>query len=289
MKLSHILLTIVIAILASTGTFYVMGGKQENKTEVKTETTYDRVMRTKTIRCGYAVFAPYLIKDANTGEFSGIYYDYMSALAKSLDLKIEWAEEIGYGDMLAALEANRFDAFCNFTWPTATRARVIDFSQPIFYDYLIVLARADDMRFDDQLSALNDANITISVWEGATPEKAARADFPLAKILATPQVADTAQQLVNVVEKKADVVIVPAVAAYDFMRHNPGRLRVVKTDKPYRMYGNAFAFARGQDEFRRMIDIATSDLMNNGVIEEIIRKYEPAPGAFLRINSGYKE
>jgi polar amino acid transport system substrate-binding protein len=286
MKFSHVVLTIVIAVLTSIGTFYWLGS---GKAETKTETTYARVMRTHTLRCGYMVYPPYLSKDPNTGKFSGIYYDYMEALGKDLNFKVDWAEEMGLGDMPAALEANRVDAYCNFTWATATRARVIDFSQPIFYDYLIVLARADDNRFDNGLGILNDIQMTIAVIEGATPDTAARHDFPKAKIIATPQLSGSAQQFIDVVDGKADVVIAAAVPAHDFMLHNPGKLRIVKLARPYRIYGNAFAFARGQDEFRRMIDIATMDFINNGTIEEIIRKYEPVPGAFLRLNPGYKE
>jgi polar amino acid transport system substrate-binding protein len=289
MKLSQLLLTILIAILASLGTYYVMPAKSAARQESKTESTYGRVMRTKTLRCGYAVYSPYLIKDANTGKLSGIYYDYIEALGRALNLKIDWAEEVGYGDMLAALEANRFDAFCNFTWPTAPRAKVIDYSQPIFYDKIIVLARADDARFDNDLSTLNNPSVTIAVWEGTTPEHLAHTDFPQAKLLATPQSADVTQQFLNVIDHKADVVITAAVPAMEFMKHNPNKLQIVKSGQAYRIYGNSFVFARGQDEFRRMIDIATMELQANGEIEKIMDKYEPNPGAFMRLNTGYKE
>ena len=73
------------------------------------QTVYDRVMRTKTLRCGYHTWAPYLVKDANSGAMSGIYFDYVEKLAASLNLKVEWAEEVGYGDLITALNGGRID------------------------------------------------------------------------------------------------------------------------------------------------------------------------------------
>jgi hypothetical protein len=74
------------------------------------DTVYDRVMKSQTIRCGYGLWSVYLHKDPNTGKMGGIYYDYMEALGKNLGLKIEWTEEVGWGDYIAGLKGDRFDA-----------------------------------------------------------------------------------------------------------------------------------------------------------------------------------
>ena len=62
------------------------------QSEAKKETTYERVMRTRTIRCGYFVWPPFLTKDLNTGALSGLNYDVAEEMGKLLDLKIEWSQ-----------------------------------------------------------------------------------------------------------------------------------------------------------------------------------------------------
>lgn len=41
------------------------------------ESSYDRVMRTRTLRCGYGIFQPMIMKDPNTRKISGIFVDIM--------------------------------------------------------------------------------------------------------------------------------------------------------------------------------------------------------------------
>jgi ABC-type amino acid transport substrate-binding protein len=67
------------------------------------ETSYDRVMRTGVIRCGYVEWPPYLLKDPNTQEFSGLIYDYMMAIGKDLGFKVEWSESVGWGIFMRVL------------------------------------------------------------------------------------------------------------------------------------------------------------------------------------------
>ena len=118
-----------VALLAALAAVWLAGGS-DSKAQ---ESVYDRVIRTGTLRCGYFLYPPVLSKDPNSGEFSGIFYDYLSELGKALSLKVEWAEEIGLGDAPAALESGRIDAMCAGMFLTAQRARANDFVMPIYY------------------------------------------------------------------------------------------------------------------------------------------------------------
>jgi len=53
------------------------------------ESAFDRVMRTKTLRCGYTIYPPFFSKDPNTGEFSGLFHDFTEQIGKELGIKIE--------------------------------------------------------------------------------------------------------------------------------------------------------------------------------------------------------
>ncbi len=72
---------------------------------------YDRVMKSGKIICGYGIYDPSLIKNPNTGEFSGIFYEVTNELGRRLGLEIEWAEETGYGVIAEGFRTNRFDVF----------------------------------------------------------------------------------------------------------------------------------------------------------------------------------
>jgi ABC-type amino acid transport substrate-binding protein len=134
------------------------------------ESAYDRVMRTGTIKCGYFLYPPVLMKDPNSGKFSGIFYDYIEALAKNLSLKVDWAEEIGLADYPAALESGRIDAYCAGTWIRGSRARVHDYIEPLYYLPLYVYVRKDDHRFDKNPHILNDPQYTLAILEGGATE-----------------------------------------------------------------------------------------------------------------------
>jgi ABC-type amino acid transport substrate-binding protein len=64
------------------------------------ESAFDRILRTQTIRCGYVVYPPSIIKDPNTGRLSGIFYDITEKMGERLNLKIEWTEEVVFPTMI---------------------------------------------------------------------------------------------------------------------------------------------------------------------------------------------
>ncbi len=106
--------------------------------------TYDRVMQTKTLRCGYGVWPPFIDKDANTGKMSGIFYEYVEALGKNLGIKMIWSTELGTGEFISALQSGRIDAMCASIWPNAVRAKDIDFVRPVYFSPIYAYARSND-------------------------------------------------------------------------------------------------------------------------------------------------
>ncbi len=280
MSNSRFAVVVLVALLAGMLGAYVLPTSQHSAS-VAAESTYDRVTRTQTIRCGYAVWPPLLIKDANSGQLSGMEYDYLQALGEALHLKIDWAEEVGWGDFPAALNAGRIDAFCAGAWPNSSRARQIDFTTPILYQPLYAYARADDHRFDNNLAAINSSSVTAVTMDGEMSSLITAADFPQAKTVQLPQLSSPPELLLNVAAGKGDVTFTDSYTAAGYAANNPGKIRRV-TSPPLRAFGVPLAIARGQYEFARMVNIATGELLTSGKIEKIIVKYEREPGTFLR-------
>lgn len=266
----------------------LFGGRKEEGAVVKKESVYERVLRTKTLRCGYHPWAPIIIKDPNTGQLSGIYYDYVMELGKRLSLKVEWAEEIGFGEFVAAQESGRLDVMCHAIWPNSERARVMDFVRPIMYETLFAYVKEGDTRFDHHLALANDPAVKIGAIDGATSSTIARADFPKAEIVALPQLSTGADLFLQLASGKVDIIINDLATAKRFMASNPGKIRQVITARPVRVFGGGLAIGKNQDAFRSMLDIATGEIIQAGIAENIIAKYEEYPGSFYRPADPYK-
>ncbi len=260
------------------------------KSAAKTDSLYDQVMGSGKIRCGYVVYNPGCLKDPNTGKLSGIGIDTIEQVAKNLGLKVEWTEEVGWGTMLEGLQTNRYDMIATPIWTNSNRARLVDFSNPLYYSPINVWVKAGDKRFTEQtLSTLNQPKFVIATVDGETAEVIANEDFPLAKKLSLPQLSGVEQVLLNVSTGKADASFEEPAVAKSFLEHNQGAIEPVKMDKPIRVFPNCWMFKRGQMEFKDMLDTALAQLINSGAVDKTMAKYEKHKGTLYRVALPYQK
>lgn len=254
------------------------------------ESAYDRVMRTGTIRCGYFNAMPYFMIDPVSGKKSGIAYEYMERLGKELDLKIDWAAEVGYGDLIAALHSGKIDAFCSMLWNNPSRAKQIDFVMPLNFNVVRAYVRkGDTARFKGGLAAVNNEKIRISCVDGEMTALIANADFPEAQKICLPQLSPMADMFMNVVTDKADIIFTAPDVVADFEKTNGDKLDELKLPTPVRIFPAAVAINRGEFEFLRMLDHTTAFLHSMGYIDQVLDKYETTPPNFMRMAKPYKE
>ncbi len=250
--------------------------------------TYSNIRSSGTIRAAYAVGAPLLMIDPNTSTMTGIFYDIVNAAAARLGLKVNWTEEVGYGVMTQGLSDHRYDIVGSGVWINADRAKSADFTMPVYYDAVYAYAKAGDRRFDKTLSSLNSPKFTISTMDGELGTTIAKTNFPRAQTLELPQTADFTQMILNVVTGKADIVFLAAAPARAYQAANPGTIEAVAPNNPVRIFPNAIMIPQGQYELRQALNYALMEMMNDGEIETILRKYEGVPGSFLRIALPYQ-
>lgn len=253
----------------------------------KTVSTYSTIQSSGTIRAAYTVGAPLFMVDPNTGEKTGIFYDAVNAMASHLGIKVDWTQEVGYGEMIQGLRDNRYDIIGSGVWINADRAKGADFTIPLYYDAVFAYAKTGDTRFVKGISALNTQNVTISTMDGELGARIAKTDFPNANTLALPQNAGFSQMIENVLTGKADIVFLAASSARAYQATNPGRITVVDPDKPLRIFPDAIMIPQGQYELRQALNYALMEMLNDGEIDAILKKYEAAPGSFLRTAMPY--
>jgi polar amino acid transport system substrate-binding protein len=252
------------------------------------QSTYDRVIQSGKIRCGYVVYPPGCIKDPNTGRLSGIGVEAIESIGKKLGLAVEWTEEIGWGTMLEGLETGRYDMVATPVWTNANRAKVISFSNPLFYSPVFVFARKGDHRFKNHWEKINNPTVKISTVDGGTVEVIAAADFPKAKRFSMPEMTDISQLLLTVAGGKADVTFAESTIADRYMLSNPGTIENTNPGKPIRVFASSWILRRGELEFKAMLDTVLDEVVNSGALDKIISKYEKAPHEIYRLALPYQ-
>jgi ABC-type amino acid transport substrate-binding protein len=277
-----IILTVVVALVVS-----FVGAKIFSGISGPTgDNLLDTVLRKGEIRAGYVVYPPSLIKDPNTGQLSGIFYDALEEMGKNLGLKINWVEEVGWGTMIEGLKAGRYDIIVTGLWPNSARAKNVDFTSPLYYSAIGVYVRADENRFAD-LNRINAQNVTIATIDGEMSSFIAQSTFPNAKTLSLPQDTQVAQLLLNITTRKADVTFVETAIAEEFLANNPSSIKNIAKGRPVRYFGNTMAVPKNQDGFKAMINTAIDELFYAGKVSELIKKYEKYPGSFYPVAQPY--
>lgn len=278
--------TILLVIVVALATSFV-GVKIFSDGTTQSQDLLAKVLDRGEIRVGYVVYPPGMIKDPNTGELSGIFHDALEEAGKNLGLKINWVEEVGWGTMIEGLNAGRYDMIGSPVWPNSSRAKNVDFTIPLNYSAVGVYTRTDDNRFTDDITRINNGDITIATIDGEMSSFIAKATFPNAKIISLPQDAQVSQLLLNVITSKADVTFVETAIAEEFLAQNPGSVQNVVPNNPVRSFGNTMLIPKSQDGFKSMINSALEELFNSGTVDVLIDKYEKYPGSFYRVTKPY--
>lgn len=254
----------------------------------KSQSAFERVRETRTLRCGYVIIPPEFARDANSGKFSGFSFDVAEELGRRLHWKIEWTQETNFGTMSEDLKANRFDALCFSLYRYSPIAGEFDYSVPMFYTGTNIYVRANDHRFDGRIAAINNPNVTIAAIDAEMSQFIARDDFPLAKTYSMPQNTSLSEMMLAVQSQKADVAINNASVAAPYLLANPGALRELPLKKPIRIFSHGFAVKKGETELISTINTVFEEMHNDGTMGKFIAAHEKIPGTFLRVAQPYR-
>jgi len=279
--LGIIILTIAVSLITIKVT-------NQPKSVDTTTSVYDKVFKAGVIRACYVVYPPASIKDPNTGKLSGVFVETLNKAAENMGLKVDWNTEVGWGDMIEALNSNKCDIIGSPAWSNSTRGKSAEFSQSIYYSAINAYVRANDTRFDSDITIANDTSFKLATIDGETSQLIASRQFPKSQTLQLPQLTDVSQMLLNVVDGKADMAFVEPTVANSYIKNNPGKIKNISITKPVVIYGNVMLIKKGEFTFKSSIDNAINELLNNGYIDTVINNYEKNyPGGFYRVAAPY--
>ena len=283
MKLSH--LALVVALSAITAFAVGKYTTAPAPSAAKQETAFERVMRTGTLRCGYAVMPPQLSRDPNTGAMSGVSYDILTEAAKRLNIKVDWAEEITFMTVAEGFKSARYDSFCLTAYRWVPWARAVEFTTPLFYSTTDVYVRTNDHRFDANAKAIDSPTVTVAAIDGEASTFIRAQDFPQSATYSMPLSTDLSLVLEAVASNKADVALANPLTIMPYLTANPGKIQRAEGIRPIRAYAHSFVFGKGEHDLTSMFDVVLTEMLTDGTIDKILDKYEAIPDSFVRIKS----
>jgi polar amino acid transport system substrate-binding protein len=286
MKPSHIGLVVILSVVAAyaTATFAV---KHNVVSAVAKETRLEQIKRTGVLRCGYATWPPFLTKDPNTGEISGLNHDLVEEMGRQLKIKIEWVGEVASGQMLADLAMNRYDMICTIYGLTPGRAREASFTSPFVYLPINMYVRKDDTRFDQDFDLANKPEIKFASLDGEFSSIGAAENFPASTKVSVPQLSTPADLFMSVETKKADAVLQDPFVFEEYNKKNPGVLRPAG-NKVLRALACGMPIPANEAALKDTLDTTIAYLQDSGFIEKLMKKYE-GDAKYVRPAKNYAE
>jgi polar amino acid transport system substrate-binding protein len=180
-----------------------------------TESTFDRVRRTKTLRiAALPGELPYFKKDITTGEWSGAAISMAKDIAKVFDAQLAYVEST-YGNSVLDLQSNKIDLAFALN-PTPQRALAIGFTHPMIIHPFGCLAKQgfNPKNWDD----INKPDLKVSFDIGSVHETAARRFAPKAQLIGY---ANRDQVVLALQSGRADVIVQAALIGLTTVGRNP--------------------------------------------------------------------
>ncbi len=179
------------------------------------ESTWARIQRTKVLRTGAVAGAsPYYDKSLSTGQWSGFMIDFEKMLAEHLGVKLE-LHETTWGNSVLDLQSNKLDVFFGLN-PTPARALVVDFSEPLFNNAFMVIAKKG---YEPKTWAeMNKPEVKIAVDVGSSHDQMIGKVCPQATIIRLEKAADATMAVQT---GRADAQVLASVLALTVASKNP--------------------------------------------------------------------
>lgn len=253
---------------------YALRGPQPEQIGAQAATidAFAKVQASKTLRCGYIEWPPYLMRDPNTNALSGFTYDLASKMAENLGWKVDWVMPVLLGQEDAAMQSGGIDAICGAQVPINPRqALFLDHSQP--YGLLPAFAYVRYDAAEASLSALNDPKITVTTMDGDISPILRQNFLPITKEHALPNNIDPKQMSLDVMYRKADVALLDAPSFINFDKAYPNKLRRIES-APLAIYPMVISVAKGEARLQKTISDTIAYMHNSGQIAKIFSDYK---------------
>ncbi len=237
------------------------------------QAAFDRIMKTETLRCGYAVWYPNLIVDPNTKQLSGVSHDLMEEIGRRTGIKIEWTQEAGFGAAEQDLKTGKYDVLCADVCFEARRTKSAWFSRPFFSAPNYLSVRIDDVRFDQDLTLANKKEVKIATYANTIFDTYKNDKFPNAQGMDVSEIGADADTMMALVTKKVDATFNNQISIDRYNKSNGDKVKSI--GEPVGYCNGSFMIGQGEEKLKYLIDSAIEEVTANGMMADIMSKYLP--------------
>lgn len=206
-------------------------------------TLWQNVQKTGVLRCGAAVAAPYVMRDARSGDYSGYFVDLCRDFGeKVLKVKVEFVDT-NWDNLVAGLQGGKWDLAMALN-QTPERAMAVAFTVPATDYQISMLVNKDNPKFAEAGSKVADydkAGVTIAVMSGTAADKVITGAVKQAKIMRLPGMDETR---LAVLSKRADVLVDASDTNHLFALANPDWTKEVLPVPALAKQGVSFGMSR---------------------------------------------
>lgn len=239
------------------------------------ETAIERINRTKTLRCGYIPYEPFLIRDANSGALSGVVIDYVNQAAKEKGLDVDWSE-VPIDQAIPALASKRIDAYCVPCTPSTDWDAKLEFPAPFgALPYFVYGPAASNLTADDMEEA------HFAIVDGFALTDITKEIFPKASYASLPQTASTAEMYDQLRFGKVDAHVNEHISAANYMKNNPDTIKRL-SDKPVIVMQMFLLSEKGDTPMASFMKdtFDTGNAANDARLKTLLDTYDIPEGAF---------
>lgn len=207
-------------------------------------------------------YAPFSFYDEK-GELTGYDVDVARAVAKKLNLKIEFLTA-PWDAMLAAFDAGKADAVFNQVSITEERKKKYELSEPYIVTYGAIIVRKDNdsIKSFADLNGKKNADSATSNWAKVAASYGAQ----------NVTVDSFAKSMELLIAGRVDSVLRDNIVFLDFTKNQPAapvKIAAVGNEKDY----IGVAVQKGNAELTERINKALAELKAEGKLKEISQKY----------------
>lgn len=198
-------------------------------------------------------------------KLTGFDVDLLDAIAKDLNISINWVE-MNFDGLIPALKTGKIDMIASAMSVTEERKKSVDFSNTYYMTKNLYIKRKDDISLKTKDDLVNKK---IGVQLGTLQENAAK-NIKNATVEAN---ADLNVAILALKNKKIDAIILDKDVAKGYLEQNPELNSFFEEDDG--SSGFSFAFDKDkQKELIEKINTTLEKLKQNGTYENLLIKYE---------------
>jgi polar amino acid transport system substrate-binding protein/glutamate/aspartate transport system substrate-binding protein len=247
--------------------------------------TIDRILERNEIRLGFRSDAPpvsFQLEDGSpTGYTPALCVHVAQGLVNALqadNLEVQFVE-VDASDRFEKVASGEIDLLCGVATITLERRALVDFSIPVYVDGTSVLLPATA---DEDLRTLNGKR--IGVRRDTTTDRTLSQILEIVEIdVKTTRFVDHESAIISLEKREIDAYFADQSILAGLWMSSPQRNELKLARETFTLEKQGLAMARGDADFRLLVDGILSGLYANGTVRETMEKTIPGlvPGPGL--------